>query len=638
MGLDPPTLVTLSPMLRDLAYRSSPRLILALRPQDPIPDWITHLVIIGANHTVALMGSKAEVLFALYRWTDADSNPGEGLWGRKMAKEMTKLYGQPLLEVGHTLTSAGIMRYDAYEKLRSTGYPKYIAKSGMIGRKYVSEASQELQDRMKARTHEQWPLRQLLDVTASLPVLAESKEATEIEDSGLTTDPPKVPGAQQSSKSELLEPTALDSSSASHRGDPLIELSGVVVKYGSKVVLGHPPAQIGHSDTGLHFTVYQNTRLALLGPNGSGKTTMLSLLTSDHPHSYSLPIKFFGRSRLPEAGKHGLSLWDIQSRIGHSSPEIHAFFPKLMSARRVLESAWAETFAGKPKLTAERDGIVNRALKWWEPELRQNAPSIVDGEERRSVGRGAYISKMGYSEHVEKTPLFEMITQSYPRFNPSSSEVSTSTDDGLEWAEDTRIHAFGVLPFGTQRLLLLLRAMIKNPDILILDEAFSGLSPDVRDKAMCFLEHGETMFLEWRTADAQAAKGDSSHSIKTPNMRSIVEVVFAHHGLNLDILKSGHAYHKKEELLRKTHEELLQVAQAEAKKQSSASYGFTGLSDKQALVVVSHVREEVPGIVNEWLRLPGEEEVLEQGRGVEMGRCDGGSMRTVEGWGKVWGL
>ena len=68
MGLDPPTLVTLSPMLRELAYKSSPRLFLALRPQDPIPDWITHIIILGNNHTIALKGLKEEVLFALYRW------------------------------------------------------------------------------------------------------------------------------------------------------------------------------------------------------------------------------------------------------------------------------------------------------------------------------------------------------------------------------------------------------------------------------------------------------------------------------------------------------------------------------------------------------------------------------------------
>ena len=70
VGLDPPTLVTLSPILRELAYRSSPRLILALRPQDPIPDWITHLVILGNSYTVPLMGLKEDVLFAAHRWAD----------------------------------------------------------------------------------------------------------------------------------------------------------------------------------------------------------------------------------------------------------------------------------------------------------------------------------------------------------------------------------------------------------------------------------------------------------------------------------------------------------------------------------------------------------------------------------------
>ena len=87
-----------------------------------------------------------------------------------------------------------------------------------------------------------------------------------------------------------------------------------------------------------------------------------------------------------------------------------------------------------------------------------------------------------------------------------------------------------------------------------------------------------------------------------------------------------------------TREELLKAADVDAEKGGVSGYRFTGLNDKQALVVVSHVREEIPGIVNEWLRLPGEEEVVEEGRGVEMGRCDDGSIRTVEGWGRVWGL
>lgn len=73
-------------------------------------------------------------------------------------------------------------------------------------------------------------------------------------------------------------------------------------------------------------------------------------------------------------------------------------------------------------------------------------------------------------------------------------------------------------------------------------------------------------------------------------------------------------------------------------KRPTEEYAFKGLNSQQALIVVSHVREEIPDMVNEYVRLPGEEEISEQGRSVEMGRCDDGSIRTVEGWNAIWGL
>ena len=58
VGLDPPTTMTLSPLLRSLAQSCSPRLILALRPQDPLPEWISHVIRLGANFQLIHQGSK----------------------------------------------------------------------------------------------------------------------------------------------------------------------------------------------------------------------------------------------------------------------------------------------------------------------------------------------------------------------------------------------------------------------------------------------------------------------------------------------------------------------------------------------------------------------------------------------------
>ena len=67
----------------------------------------------------------------------------------------------------------------------------------------------------------------------------------------------------------------------------------------------------------------------------------------------------------------------------------------------------------------------------------------------------------------------------------SEHEASSSRPS---WAEDL---LFGGVPFSAQRVALFLRAIIKNPDLVILDEAFSGMDDGVRDRCLLFLAHGE---------------------------------------------------------------------------------------------------------------------------------------------------
>ncbi|KAK4218635.1 P-loop containing nucleoside triphosphate hydrolase protein [Rhypophila decipiens] len=300
-------------------------------------------------------------------------------------------------------------------------------------------------------------------------------------------------------------------------GEPVVEMDGCLVKYGEKSVLGDwQEKHEGTQRSGLHWTVRRGERWGVFGPNGSGKTTLVSLLCSDHPQTYSLPIKLFGRSRLPDPSSEELPLtfWDIQARIGHSSPEVHQHMPRGLSVRQVLESAWADTFRSKPKLGEWAVGQIDATLAWFSPEL-----------------------------------------------NPAHQhyQVETQQDKSLDWANS---YLFGELPFTAQRVLLFLRATVKHPDIVVLDESFSGMDEKVRDKCMSWLEEGNT-----------GAFGEGT----------VVE----------------------------------------------------GLQDRQALICISHVRDEVPDCVTKWMCLP------------EAHTGDSARFGTLEeplrhgnsaDWNSIWGL
>ncbi|KAJ4270248.1 hypothetical protein NW762_001924 [Fusarium torreyae] len=397
MGLDPPTVSGLSPLLYSLAEKASPRLVLSARPQDPVPDWITHLVYLRTDCQVGSMGPKEEVLEGLKK------------------------------------------------------YIRGVRKGGLV-------------------EDEKLPLHSLVDIGRVLPSTASTESSSHLEQASYKELKPVNPNAE-----------------------PLVEMDGCKVQYRGKVALGNWTQQTADgSKDGLIWTVRRGERWGVFGPNGSGKTTIVSLLCSDHPQSYSLPIRLFGRSRLPEpgSGQRPLTFWDIQSRIGHSSPEVHQHMPRNLTVRQILENAWSDTFRAKPKLDDTAREKVEAALRWFAPEL-------------------------------------------HPSYSSASHE-------NLAWADD---YMFGGLSFSAQRVALFVRSMIKSPDVVVLDEAFSGMDDAVRDKCTLFLEKGE----------AKTYQGE--------------EIVGS------DASKTG------------------QVK-------------IPGLSDQQALICIAHVKEEVPDCVREWLCLP----------------------------------
>ncbi|OQO09573.1 hypothetical protein B0A48_04975 [Cryoendolithus antarcticus] len=325
-------------------------------------------------------------------------------------------------------------------------------------------------------------------------------------------------------------------------GEAVIEMTGVRVSYGSKTVLGdwHKPE---FPSPGLHWSLHRGQRAGIFGPNGSGKTTMLSLITSDHPQAYSLPVKLFGRSRLPEKGEKGISVFDLQQRMGHSSPEVHAFFPRQITVRRALESAWADAPLAKPKLSEEAKQRVAATLRWFAREL---------------------------SPKADDAPLIEKLERSSVVAAETLLESAHVDESDLAWAKETR---FGELPFSSQRLLLFLRAIVADPELVILDEAFSGMDEIVRDKALLFLSRGEKV--------SEVTDGTAHESM---------------------LSKLG-------------------------------KVTMTGLTDQQALLVISHAKEDVPGCVREWICLP------EPGEGMEprTGTLAGPLELNPKGWDEIWG-
>ncbi len=87
-------------------------------------------------------------------------------------------------------------------------------------------------------------------------------------------------------------------------GDILIALKKVSVSYGNKPVLKD-----------IDWTIKKGDFWELRGKNGSGKTTILSMLTGENPKGYGQELYIFGRKK-----GTGESVWDIKKKIGYFTP------------------------------------------------------------------------------------------------------------------------------------------------------------------------------------------------------------------------------------------------------------------------------------------------------------------------------
>ena len=203
-----------------------------------------------------------------------------------------------------------------------------------------------------------------------------------------------IPEADGEHRLPVLKPT-----------DPLVRIRSGRIAYGDTVIFSN-----------LEWIIEPGQHWQVTGPNGSGKTCLLNLITGDHPQCYINDIFVFGMQR-----GSGESIWDIKQYLGYVSSALQWEYTVSVSVRNTIISGFYDSIGIYQKFTDSQADIADQWLKLLGMESRADQP-------------------------------------------------------------------FNQLSFGDQRLVLIARAMVKHPPLLILDEPCLGLDDLNRQHVLALIE------------------------------------------------------------------------------------------------------------------------------------------------------
>lgn len=175
----------------------------------------------------------------------------------------------------------------------------------------------------------------------------------------------------------------------------VIEMKNVAVSYNGQQALA-----------GVNWSVKKGERWIITGPNGCGKSTLMSLINGDNPKAYGCDITLFGKKK-----GSGESVWDIKKRIGFVSGDFQMSY------------------------------IVSSTLL-----------ELVLSGYKDSVGLYSDVTELQKEEALTRLSLA-----------------------GLAEKKDIPVQE---LSYGEKRVALILRALIKKPELLIFDEPCQGLDDE----------------------------------------------------------------------------------------------------------------------------------------------------------------
>ena len=190
--------------------------------------------------------------------------------------------------------------------------------------------------------------------------------------------------------------------------------------------------------TGVSVTVFQNEIVGLIGPNGAGKTTLFNCVTGVlRPEHGDILFGRDGKEQLMGLAPHQV----IQYGIARTFQNI-----RLFSSMTVLEQVVVGSYI------RTHTGLLS---------------AILNTHESRREERWACDRAMGLLQMVGLAHL--------------ADEVASS------------------LPFGLQRRLEIARALVSEPELLLLDEPAAGLNPTEKQELLALIgrlrSQGLTVFL-----------------------------------------------------------------------------------------------------------------------------------------------
>ena len=177
--------------------------------------------------------------------------------------------------------------------------------------------------------------------------------------------------------------------------NPLVQFNNVNVSYNEVGIIKN-----------INWQINKGEFWQLIGPNGSGKTTMLSMIYGNNPKAYGQNLILFGKRK-----GTGESVWEIKEKIGYFSSAITQEFDRLDTLEQMIISGFNDSIGLYIHPT---DLQIQRAAAW-----------------------------------LQLLNMYEQRKQLFRNFS-----------------------------MAQQRLILIARAMVKHPPLLILDEPTAGIDDD----------------------------------------------------------------------------------------------------------------------------------------------------------------